>query len=313
MVVAVATIGLSLLGVRPAARAAGSGDAPPAPLTLTDPDALPFSDSQLQQALLARLLPSPDEPGLAAASVAAAGPGVVSVKAGGQSRVVVLGERTGPAAARVVALVIAELMTARSAGAGPTPISSPALRAEPSAETAAVARAELPPAGGPGGRAWRLAVVGGASKGLGAEELPAATLDTGLVIPHRDSRWRLSPSVGLSFMPTRNAGTLNEVSFVSAVARLLGGGAWGPIDLLAGPFVSAYAIGGATTHDGVLFGGEALGRVAAPLSRTLRLAVEARLDGYANRVRVRWFGEGGYATPRVGVGIGIGVTWDWTS
>src|SRR4051812_50058965 len=67
MVVAVATIGLSLLGVRPAARAAGSGDAPPAPLTLTDPDALPFSDTQLQQALLARLLSSPDEPGPAAA------------------------------------------------------------------------------------------------------------------------------------------------------------------------------------------------------------------------------------------------------
>jgi hypothetical protein len=307
MVVAVATIGLSLLGVLSSARAQGSGDAPPAPLTLTDPDALPFSDTQLQQALLARLLPSLDEPGPAAARVAAAGPGAVSVQVGGQSRVVDVGDRTGTAAARVVALVIAELMTTRSPSAAPAPPS------EPIPETAAVARADLQPVGGIGGRTWRAAVVGGVSKGVGGEELAVATLDTAVVIPHRDSRWRLSPSMGLSFMPMHNAGTLNEVSFVSAVARLLGGVAWGPIDLLAGPFVSAYAIGGATAHDGFLVGGEALGRVAAPLSRTLRLAVEARLDGYANRVRVRWVGDGGYATPRVGVGIGIGVAWDWTS
>jgi hypothetical protein len=313
MVVAVAMLGLSLLGVLSPARAQGSGDAPPAPLTLTDPDALPFSDTQLQQALLARLLPSLDEPGPAAARVAAAGPGAVSVQVGGQSRVVDVGDRTGTAAARVVALVIAELMTARRPSAVPVPIGAPAPPTEPTPETAAVARADLQPAGGIGGRAWRVAAVGGVSKGLGGEELALATLDTAVVIPHGDSRWRLSPSMGLSFMPMHNAGTLNEVSFVSAVARLLGGVAWGPIDLLAGPFVSAYAIGGATAHDGFLVGGEALGRVAAPLSRTLRLAVEARLDGYANRVRVRWLGEGGYATPRVGVGIGVGVAWDWTS
>jgi len=313
MFVTVAMTGLSLLGLRPPARAQAAGDAPPAPLTLTDPDALPFSDSQLQLALLARLLPAPDQPGPAAARVAAAGPGVVSVEVGGQSRVVVVGERTGTAAARVVALVIAELMTARSAGAGTAPAGLPALAADLTAAPPAVARADFQPAASTGSRPWRVAFVAGMSKGLGSEELAAGTLDTDLVIPRRESRLRLSPSVGLSFMPAQNAGTLNEVSFVSAVARLLGGAAWGPIDLVAGPFVSAYAIGGATAHEGFLFGGEALARVAAPLSRTLRLTVEARLDGYANRTRVRRLGGGGYATPRVGVGIGIGVAWDWTS
>jgi len=313
MVVAVAMTGLSLLGVRPPARAQAGGEATPAPLTLTDPDTLPFSDTQLELALLARLLPGAGEPGPAAARVAPVGPGVVSVQVGGQSRVVVVGERTGTAAARVVALVIAELMTARSPGPGPTPAGSPAPLADVTAETPAVARAGVQPGASNGSRPWRAAVVAGLSKGLGSQELAAVTLDAGLVIPRGESRWRLSPSVGLTFMPTQNAGTVNEVSFVSAVARLLGGAAWGPIDLVAGPFVSAYAIGGGTAHDGVLFGGEALGRVAAPLSRTLRLAVEARLDGYVNRVHVRGLGDSGYATPRVGVGIGVGVAWDWRS
>ena len=304
-------VGALGLCVRPVARAQGATDAAPAPRFPTDPDALPFSEIELQQALLARLLPSEGEPGPAAARVAAAGPGTVSVRVGDQTRVVVVGDRTGTAAARVVALVIAELMSVRTTSPVTAPVGAPALSAELGPTTATAVRTSSDAA--PGGRPWRLSATGGASKGVGGDELVAATLDSDLVIPLRDGRWRLSPSVGLKYTPTRDAGTFHEVSFRSVVARLLGGAAWGPVDLLAGPFVSAYAIGGATTHRAFLFGGEAMARVAAPLSRTLRLAVEGRLDGYANRVSTFWLGGGAYATPRVGLGIGLGLAWDWAS
>jgi hypothetical protein len=294
------------------ARAQGGDETPPAPLTLTDPGALPFSDTELQQALLARLLPSPGEPGPASARIAAAGPGAVSVRVGDQTRVVVVGDRTGTAAARVVALVIAELMTAAQSASG-APASGPVVPLQQSAAIPPAARIDSGPAAIVRRRSLRLSIAGGLSDGVGSDELTAATLDSDLVIPWRDTRWRLSPSAGLKVMPTRNAGTFDEVSFVSVVARLLGGATWGPIDLFAGPFVSAYAIGGATAHRGILFGGEAMARVVAPLSGSLRLAVETRVDGYANRVRALWLGGGAYATPRVGLGIGLGLAWEWAS
>ena len=303
-------IGALALCVR-TVRAQGATDAAPAPQFPNDPDALPFSDTELRQALLARLLPSAGEPGPAAARVAAAGPGTVSVRVGDQTRVVVVGDRTGTAAARVVALVIAELMSARTTSPVIAPVGAPALPDEQWPTTVTAVRTSSEAA--PRGRPWRLSVTGGASKGLGGDELAAATLDSDLVIPQRDGRWRLSPSVGLKYTPTRDAGTFDEVSFMSVVARLLGGAAWGPVDLFAGPFVSSYTIGGATTHRGFLFGGEAMARVAAPLTRSLRLAVEGRLDGYANRVRALWLGGGAYATPRVGIGLGLGLAWDWAS
>ncbi len=309
MLVAGLMVGLSVLGVQPPALAEGNGEVPPAPAISTDPSALPFSDTELQRALLARLLPSPDETGPAAARVAPAGPGAVSVRVGDQSRVVVVGDRKGIAAARVVALVIAELMMSP----GPAPSIDAAEPPEAAPAPSAVARAGLEPVGAARGHVWRATVAGGLSKGTGSEELAAAALDADLVIPLGDGGWKLSPSLGLRFMPTRNADTFHEVSFVSAVARLLCGGARGPIGLFAGPFVSAYAIGGATAHSGFLFGAEAMARVAAPLSRSMRLAVETRLDGYVNRLQADWLAGGGYATPRVGVGIGIGLAWDWTS
>ena len=114
-------------------------------------------------------------------------------------------------------------------------------------------------------------------------------------------------------MPTRNAGTWGEVSFASASARVLAGGSFGVVDLFGGPFVAGYSVGGATQHAGVLFGAEALARVAMPLSRRTRLVFATRVHAYGNRVRVLWADGGAYATPRLELTIGVGLAWDWTS
>jgi hypothetical protein len=272
--------------------------------------ALPFTNSELEQALLARLLTPRDEPGPPPAQVEPAGPGAVRVQVGSRTRVVVLGYRTGADAARVVALVIAELMSAlpeASAAVGAPPVAARVPVAVPAVATPLRAVMRRPPA------APRLCLTGGVAKGTGSQELLAGTLDADVALPILRGRFRLVPSVGLVLMPTRNPGTFDEVSFYAAVGRLLGGASVGPIDIFAGPFVSAYTIGGATPHEGWLFGGEAMARVAAPLSTRLSLVAAARVDGYANRVRVHWADGRAYATPRVGIAIDVGLAWSWMS
>ncbi len=297
----------ALLTVGPA-RAQQPDDKPP---TLTGAGELPFSDVQLQQALLARLLPSPSEPGPPRAQVEPAGPGVVSVRVGDRKRTVTVGDRTGTAAARVVALVIADLLTAGP----PSDETASGAPQHQSVEIATLpaATAEIQPVVPEARRRWRLVVAGGASKGTGASELVAGALNADLVVAPRNGRFKLAPSLGFTMMPTRNAGMLDEVSFWGVAARMLAGFSHGPVDVLGGPIASAYAIGGATTHSGFLFGGEVMARVAAPLSRRVRLAVDARADAWANRVRVHWVTPGTYATPRVGLGIDVGLAWDWPS
>ncbi|HXU65383.1 MAG TPA: hypothetical protein VN962_26970, partial [Polyangia bacterium] len=229
-------------------------------------------------------------------------------------RVVQLGDRTGPAAARVVALVIADMVSMPApVSAAASPSSAPAPPAAAPVAVAAPLVVEAAPAPVRPTRAARLGVTGGASKGIGAQELLAGALNVDLVIPIARSRWRWSPSAGLVMMPTRNTGSLDEVSFVGGVGRLLGGRAWGPAEVLVGPFVSAYSVGGATPRAGVLYGGEVVARLAAPLSSRLRLVVDGRADAYGNRVRVHWADGNAYATPRLGLSIGAGLAWDWAS
>jgi hypothetical protein len=227
---------------------------------------------------------------------------------------VTVGERTGSAAARVVALVIADLLSAGPLGETP-PAVAPSVPPPVEVVTAPTsATPELQPVVPEARRRWRLVVAGGASRGTGATELLAGTLNADLVVAPRHGRFKVAPSLGLTMMPTRNAGLWDEVSFQELAARMLAGFSQGPVDVLAGPTVAGYAIGGATTHSGFLFGGQLMARLAAPLSRRMRLAVDARADLWANRVRVHWAdGGGSYATPRVGIGVDVGLAWDWPS
>ena len=306
-----AMIGSALAQEAPAAPAS------PAPITLVAPDAVPFSSAELAQALLARSFASDETTG-PTVRVAPTGAGAVAVEVGSRSRVVALADRTGPAAARVVALVIAELLSDdradRDAEAAAEPSSpvvnvAPAPDASPPASLVAVpspapARSAPPP---------RLCLTGGLTRGTGAEELVAGAVDADVLLPIESGGFRLAASLGVIYMPSRNAGTWREVSYSGTAARLLGGTTIGPVDLFAGPFASGYSIGGVNAHAGVLFGGEAVARLAAPLSRSVRLVAAARADVYGNRVRVLFADGSGYATPRVALSLGFGIAWDWAS
>src|SRR5579871_2488141 len=87
--------GVALLAAAALPARAQTAEAPP-PLTLGSPEALPFSDSELQQALLARLLPPGDDAGTAGlprVSVEPAAEGAVTVRVGARSRLVTIGDR----------------------------------------------------------------------------------------------------------------------------------------------------------------------------------------------------------------------------
>jgi hypothetical protein len=287
-----------------------AGEPPAAAATAVDPG-LPFSTGELAQALLARLSPA-DEPASPRLKVERAGADSVAIQFGDQSRVVPIGERTGPAAARVVALVIAELMSDGAEAPQGEGGTAPAVRVSRSQNEGAAPVLTSPPsvASGPSPPP-RICVTGGATKGLGSEELVAGTFDADVVLPYGPAWARVAASVGLVLMPKRNDGTFDEVEYRSAVGRLLAGGRLGPFEILGGPFVTAYTITGTTEHAGALFGGEALARVTLPLSRRLSLVAATRVDVYANRVRAQWVDGSGYATPRVGVALGAGLAWDW--
>lgn len=314
--VALACAALALVAAPRSARAEDvtAGEPPPAPIAAVDPG-LPFSTGELAQALLARLAPA-DESGPPRLKVEPAGADAVTIQVGDRSRVVQIGERTGPAAARVVALVIAELLsddaeTAPDDGAA-APAPAVTVARSQDERAAPVLSAPSSVASGPSPPP-RLCVTGGATKGLGTDELLAGTIDADVVLRYGPSWARVAPSAGLVLMPTRHDGTFDEVGFRSAVGRLLAGGGFGALELLGGPFAAAYSITGATEHAGVLFGGEALARFTLPLSRRLSLVTAMRVDVYANRVRVHWVDGGGYATPRAGVALGVGLAWDWPS
>lgn len=102
MVLACATVAGLAMGGRVAH---AQSQTPDAPVTQAQTGPLPFTNAELDQALLARLLTPPDETGaLRTTRVEPAGPGAVRVQVGTRSRVVALGGRSGAAAARVVAL-----------------------------------------------------------------------------------------------------------------------------------------------------------------------------------------------------------------
>ena len=160
----------------------------------------------------------------------------------------------------------------------------------------------------------RLYLTAGVAKGAAEEERFAGTVDADVAVPFGPNGWRLAPSAGFVFMPTRNAGTWSQVSYSAAVARLLGGTSWGALEFFGGPFAARYSIEGGTAHAGFLFGAEAMARLAVPLSRRTRLVLATRANIYGNRVRVFWPDDGtGYATPRFELTIGVGLAWDWTS
>src|SRR5581483_9604966 len=242
----------------------------------------------------------------------------VYLRAGARSAIVPVGTRVGLAAARVVALAIAELIAdADTAGApAPAPAPAPVPPAVPSASpvVAAVPGVAPPPAPAPPAPAGPPAHVSLAlegCKGIDAVEPLTWGVAADVVWPRR--AFDLAATLGVWDVPTHHAGLVDEASFVAGVARVGAGWHAGAVQLLAGPFAALYRLEGGVDHTGVLAGGGVVLRVARTLVPASKLQVfgSLRVDAFANRVRVSLVGsEPRFASPRVAGALGLGIGWD---
>ena len=249
-------------------------------------------------------------------TVAPAAPRTVWVRAGQREQVVELGDQRGGAAARVVALVIADLIgdeLAPPAGTDRQVVTSPARRRAATVSAPPPLTISTPLTVGRSilwsETRWRMAVTAGTSKGIGSDESLClrAEADAGRPLV---GGLVLGSALGVVVIPERNRGRPDALSYTAAVARAWAGWRSEPLEAGVGPFLSPYAIGGATPHTGVLAGAGVLARLVTPLSARLRLIIAARADGYLNRVHTTWLGSGGFATPRLDLALTAGLGWD---
>jgi len=267
---------------------------------------LPFTPEELEQAAGARLAMSADT-GAAVVIVGPADEAGVQVRMGDRRTVVVVGARAGLAAARIVALAIAELAADAPADASTAqPAAAPAPKAP-----AAIAAAIPPPASPPPRPPVTISVALGGAKGLDAAEPLTGTCEADVTLPL--SRFDVVGTLGVWEVPTRHAGLPDEASFVAGVVRASAGWRSGPWQLLLGPFVAPYRLEGGVDHTGVLAGGGAMVRVGSRFAAAPKVQVfgSFRVDAFANRVRVSVVGaEASFASPRLAAAVAVGVGWD---
>ena len=267
---------------------------------------LPFTPEELEQAAGARLAMSADT-GAAVVIVGPADEAGVQVRMGDRRTVVVVGARAGLAAARIVALAIAEFAADAPADASTAqPAAAPAPKAP-----AAIAAAIPPPASPPPRPPVTISVALGGAKGLDAAEPLTGTCEADVTLPL--SRFDVVGTLGVWEVPTRHAGLPDEASFVAGVVRASAGWRSGPWQLLLGPFVAPYRLEGGVDHTGVLAGGGAMVRVGSRFAAAPKVQVfgSFRVDAFANRVRVSVVGaEASFASPRLAAAVAVGVGWD---
>lgn len=237
---------------------------------------LPFGEDQLRRLVEPRLAAGAAPACDTVAVATAAEPGSLVVSCPDRRAEVWIGDRTGEDAARVVAVVLADLLAARKEAPAPR---APAVAASPPAVTAG---APLAPA--PGRQRWAIwaapGVAGGTSAGFAFE-------------PHVGGGWEVSHRVGL----------LLDVGFarVSDVSPKLGiqatldtvpvrGGAsvaLGPAALQGGAVVRVYRAHAATASDGVRPGAFIAGTWTFGRRWPVHPYVTAGLDVYAEKLEVR--------------------------
>ena len=263
---------------------------------------LPFTAEDLEQAAGARLAMSA-ETGAAIVIVGPADEAGVQLRMGERRTVVRVGAHAGRAAARIVALAIAELAaeTTDSVGA-PHPAPARPAAGAAAAPLPAPARSRPP---------VRISIALGGSKGLDATEPLTGTCEADATFPLPS--FDVVGTLGVWAVPTRDAGRPDEASFVAGVVRASVGWRSGPLQLLVGPVVAPYRLEGGVSHVGVLAGGGATLRVGRRLDAAPKVTVFGALhvDVFANRVSVSLIGaEPSFATPRVAAGVGVGIGWD---
>ena len=279
---------LAILAPRPAGAQPTSS-----PVDGAAPDVLPFTGSELEDALAARIRPTQLRLVLDALVVEPAGGGDVRLRLGDRRALVAVGDRRGPGAARVVALVVADLLE-EAFPAASVPVEAP---------TPASRRAAVP--------SMRLTLAPGVAAGLAPPEPTLFVLGLEAMLPDR-GRWQLIVGASFGTVPRRDRGTPTELAFQAWSVRLGAALRLGPIEAEAGLFATPYSIAGALPHSGSLFGVGAAARYAPRLVGPVLLVARAGVDVYGNRIALAESpGAAPYfATPRAALSLTLGLAWE---
>jgi hypothetical protein len=244
--------------------------------------AMSFTRAELDEALSAR----PPEGDV---DIAVTGFGVdVEVARNDKRRRVALGERRGPEAARVVALVVWDL-------------------SQPEATVPTLSVSEIAPSG----PSLRFAVSTGLRDGLGERQPMAAALALDLDLPLAR---HLRGTLGLAWthIPERDRDGLGRITFDAWALRAGLGLELGPVQLLTGPFVAPYYVRTWLRSAGIIYGASLSTLLDIPVTNALFLRVGTGLDFFGKQTRV--VDSGGrllVATPRVAFVATVGMGWDF--
>ncbi len=254
----------------------------PSPIELGVDPGLPFTTEQLAQALAPRVSGS----SIAPLTVTAHGEGAARVDARGVTRVVTFGDRTGYAAARVVALAIYDLLLVEP---NPPVLARLDDRARPEPARSMV----------------RLAALGGVMKGAGSAQPLGLTVSVALTVA-LGGRLHGRVSVGSWWAPERDPMSVNA-GLQAWPIRIGAGARWGHVHVVAGPIVMPYVLSGAVYRRGATVGLGASADAGLRIGRGLRLVAAGGLDAFANQIEVRTNGARVFATPRIALSVALGL------
>jgi hypothetical protein len=256
---------------------------------------LPFDEQELGAALAARV------PALQRSDLhLEATDGMLVVRWRERVRIVELGEARGSAAARVVALVVAD-MTLQETLPGPREADVPA--------PAAAATAATPVS--PTDRV-RLSVDGALQRGAAGEESWSFDLGVAATAALR-RRLVLSARLGYWTAPTvRSQATGTRVQFDALSLRPTIGGRFGLLELSGGPVLAPYWVRGGEGHRDLLAGAGLQLSLWLAVIDALRITTRVQLDVLGNRARLYAGDDLVVATPRFMFGLALGFAWGWS-
>lgn len=270
-----------------------------APLRAEVPHGVPFDESELAAALGARV-PELDRSEVLLAWL----DGRLLVTLRTRVRVVELGTAQHAEAARVVALVLADLAREEPPPAAPRPEVLPAPVALPIGRSSAAAPT-LPD------RA-RFGVDVTGQRGLVAEEpwsLDAGLSVSGLLL----RRLVLSVRAGYMTVPSiRSRATSTVVRLDALSLRPAVGVRFKLLELMTGPSLIPYWVHGGAGHNALLAGGSVQLTLWLPVVRSLRIAARVCFDVFGNRARIYAGGDRVLTTPRSMLGLSLGFAWGWS-
>jgi hypothetical protein len=260
--------GLTLLG-------AGSARAAP-PLRLQQAAGLPFDEQELVEAVALRAAVAPTAPGAVTVAVEPGDAGRVAIGVDGRRIEADVGGRTGPEAARLVALLLVDA-------------TRPPLALE---------RAPAPPRA-----SWSLLPA----VNLGLSDAGASLEPTAGFGWRLGPRTRLLASLGYARARVIDRAGAGVMTLDTLPVRVGAGAMAGPIELQAGLVGRGYRAAAITAALGVRAGAWVGAAWALPLGGPLRPFLLAALDAHPQRLELRRAGQpllaAGYFAPWAGVGL----------